>query len=303
MFESAVTPRLSIASYLRQPTTDGLGETKVTLNAGTGIKAPSVFQERNSLLALVQGTPLAATVAPVGPERSRNVDIGLEQGFWRGNARARVAYFHNSFRDLLEFLGRTQLVQAGVPANVAAATAFGAYFNAASYHARGVEASAEVAVGSRVRVMGSYTFLDAEVTAAPSASASFNPAFPGIRIGAFSPLVGERPFGRPTNSGNLMLMYTEGRAQVTVAGHFVGTRDGSTFLSDQFFGNSLLLPNQDLGEAYQKIDLSGGYTAHERLRIYASVENLFDREYEPSFGFPALPLTARVGVRVMLGGD
>lgn len=301
VFEDAWTPRVSIAAYLRQPTMTAFGETKLVLNAGKGIKSPSVFQEQSSLLDLVEGTPLAGSFLPVGAERSRNFDIGVEQGFWSGNGRARVAFFHNHFRDLLEFLGRNQLLQAGVPADIVAGVDFGAYFNAASFKARGVETSAEIAVGSRVRAMGSYTFLDAEVTEAPSASASFNPAFPGIPIGAFSPLVGERPFGRPAHSGSLMVMFMQGPAQVSLAGHFVGKRDYSTFLSDEFFGNSMLLPNQDLAEAYQKIDLSGAYTVHERLRIHGSIENLFDLEYEPAFGFPALPLTARIGVRVLLG--
>ena len=303
VFQDAWTPRVSIAAYLREPTMDAFGETKLVLNAGKGIKSPSVFQEQSSLLDLVENTPLAGSFLPVGAERSRNVDIGVEQGFWSGNGRARVAFFHNHFQDLLEFPGRNQLLQAGVPLDVVEGVGFGAYFNAASFRAKGVEVSSEIAMGSRVRAMGSYTFLDAEVTEAPSASASFNPAFPDIPIGAFSPLVGERPFGRPTHSGTLMLMYTQGPAQVSLAGYFVGKRDYSTFLSDEFFGNSMLLPNQDLAEAYQKIDLSGAYTAHDRLRIYASLENLFDLEYEPAFGHPALPFTARVGVRVMLGGD
>jgi vitamin B12 transporter len=229
--------------------------------------------------------------------------VGVEQGFWGGNGRARVSFFHNTFRDLLEFLGQAQLLAAGVPPDVVAGVQFGAYFNSASYRARGVETSSEIAIGTRVRAMGSYTFLDAEVIEAPTASVSINPAFPDIEIGAFQALVGERPFGRPKHSGTLMVMYTEGPAQVSLAGHFVGRRDYSTFLSDEFFGTSMLLPNQNLAEAYQKIDLSGSYAAHRRLRVYATIENLFDRKYEPAFGYPALPLTARVGVRVTLGGD
>jgi vitamin B12 transporter len=302
VFDSAVTPRVSVATYLRQPTTAAVSDTKVTLNAGTGIKAPSVFQEQNSLLALVQGTPAADGVSPVGPERSRSVDFGVEQGFWGGNARARVAYFHNTFDDLLEFLGVQQLTLAGVPPDVAAATQFGAYLNASSYRARGVEASAEVVTGPLVRVNASYTFLDAEVTEAFSASPAFNDAFPGIPIGAFSPLVGERPFRRPTHSGTIMVMYTQGPALVTVSGYFAGTRDDSTFVTDAFFGNSMLLPNQDLAFGYEKIDLSAAYQVHRRLRGYISIENLLDEEYEPLFGFPALPLTARIGFRLSLGG-
>jgi iron complex outermembrane receptor protein/vitamin B12 transporter len=217
--------------------------------------------------------------------------------------RARLGYFHNEFENLIEFLGRTQLVQAGVPATVAAATAFGAYLNSSSFTAQGLEASGEAMIGRVVRVSGSYTYLDAEVTEAFGASASFTPAFPGVAIGAFSPLVGERPFRRPTHSGTLLVSYADGPLALALAGYFSGTRDDSTFLSDAFFGNSLLLPNRDLAPAYQKIDLSGSYRVHRRAKLYATIENLFDQEYAASYGFPSLPATVRAGASVTLGGD
>jgi iron complex outermembrane receptor protein/vitamin B12 transporter len=302
VFDSAVTPRVSIASYLRQPSASGLGETKLTFNAGTGIKAPSVFQEQNALLTVLEGTPAGGTVGPIGPERSRTIDVGIEQGFWGGQARARVAYFHNTFTDLLEGLGVDALVRSGVPLEAAAEAGF-AYVNAASFRARGVETVLEMAIGRRLRVMGSYTFLDAEVTDAFGASTSFNPLFPGIPIGAFQALVGERPFRRPTNSGSFMVVYSRDKAQVALSGYLAGKRDDSTFLSDQDFGNTMLLPNQDLADSYQKIDLSASYQVHRRLRGYVSIENLLDQDYQPAFGFPALPLAARAGFRLTLGGD
>ena len=100
-----------------------------------------------------------------------------------------------------------------------------------------------------------------------------------------------------------MISVVRGAGTVTFASYFSGKRDDSTFLSDGFFGNSMLLPNQDLDEAYQKVDLSGSYDIMPRLRVYTSIENLLNQDYEASFGFPALPLTARVGLRVNLGGD
>jgi iron complex outermembrane receptor protein/vitamin B12 transporter len=131
-----------------------------------------------------------------------------------------------------------------------------------------------------------------------------NPAYPGVAIGAFGPLVGARPFRRPTHLGNLLLTYASGAAQVSLAGTFAGQADDSTFLSDAFFGSSMLLPNEDLNAGYQKIDLSGSYRlAQGRVKVYASVENLLDQDYTPSFGFPALPRTFRVGVTGTVGGD
>ena len=315
IFEYATTPRLSVAAYLRTPSassTARFGDTKLTFNVGKGIKAPSVFDEQSSLFVLLQALPdgdaliQSFGVEAIGPERSRSLDVGIEQRLWGGRARARAAFFHNTFRDLIEFVTNTVLPQLGVPPAVAAASGFGATVNSSSFRARGLEISAEVAFGPSLRVAGSYTYLDAVVTESFSGSAltpKINPAFPNIKIGEFSPLIGARPFRRPIHSGSLLVTYTEGPARVSLAGYFVGKSDDSTFLSDGFFGSSLLLPNHNLGDSYQKVDLSGSYQLHSRLRWYASIENLLDREYAAAAGFPALPRTIRTGLTVILGGD
>ena len=302
-FDTAYTPRLSVAAYLRNPSTESVGETKLTLNLGKGIKAPSVFQSQNALFELVNGTPAGANVPPIGPERSRGFDVGVEQAFAAGRLRARVGYFNNTFEDLLEYLGQSQLIQAGVPPGAAAAAPFGAYINSGSFDAQGLELSADAAVGAGFRFSASYTFMDAEVTEAFGAGAVFNPSFPTIPIGAYSPLVGARPFRRPANSGTLFVAYAKGLFDVALSGYFAGKRDDSTFLSDGFFGNSLLLPNKDLDPAYQKMDVSASYRVHPRVKVYTSIENFLNQDYAAAFGFPSLPATVRAGVALGLGGD
>jgi vitamin B12 transporter len=303
VFGNEAVPRFSAAVYLRQPSAAALGETKVSFNVGKGIKAPNVFQQQNAVFELVQGTPAAANILPVGPEKSRGWDVALEQGFGGGQYRARIGYYDNEFENLLEFLDQRGLVRAGVPPDVANSTAFGGYINSQSFTARGVELSADAAIRRVVRFGASYTYLDAEVTEAFGASAATNPAFPGVQIGAFSPLVGARPFRRPANSGTLFVSYANGPAAVALTAYFAGKRDDSTFLSDGFFGNSMLLPNQDLDPAYQKVDLSVSYRVHSQAKVYTSIENLFDKEYEAAFGFPSLPFAIRLGVTVTFGGD
>jgi vitamin B12 transporter len=312
VFGNAVTPRVSVAAYLRTASassgsSETFGDTKLTLNAGRGIKAPTIAQELSSLFGLLQQVQANArpSVDAIGPERSRSFDVGVEQAFWRNHARVRAAFFHNQFSDLIEFVSKSALAQLGVPAGVIAATSFGAYVNSSSYRARGLETSGEIAV-SRVRVSAGYMRLDAEVNKSFASSAlapAINPAFPGIAIGAYSPLVGARPFRRPANSGNLLVSYADGPLLVALAGYFVGKQDDSTFLSDEFFGNSMLLPNKDLDAGYHKLDLSVAYRIHPRLRWYLSIENLTDKNYEAAAGFPALPRTFRTGVTVSVGGD
>ena len=305
-FGSAITPRLSVATYLRQPMAGGVGDTKVTFNVGNGIKAPSVFQEQSSLHVLAEGSGASSIPEPIGPERSRSLDVGVEQGFADGQARVRISYFYNSFEDLIEFVSKSVLPQVGVSSDAAQAATFGAYVNSSSYTAQGLETSAEVQAMAGLRLIASYTYMDAEVTDSFASSAlqpAINPSIPGVPIGAFSPLLGQRPFRRPTHSGTLMAGYTQGPGQITLSVYFSGKRDGSTFLSDAFFGNSMLLPNRDLEAAYQKVDLGGAYEVHPRIKVFVSSENLLDKDYEASFGFPALPRMVRGGVAVSIGGD
>ena len=314
IFGFEATPRLSAAVYLRAPSVSqaALGDTKLVLNVGKGIKAPTVFDELNSVHALLSSLPDGDTlirtggVEPICAERSRSFDIGLEQGLWGSQARARFAFFYNTFSDLVEFVPNAALPALGVPRSVAFDLPFGATVNAASYRARGIETSTDIAISGVLRVAASYMFLDATVTDSFSGSAlgpSVNPTFPGIEIGAFSPLVGARPFRRPTHSGSLLATATAGRAQVTLTVSFVGKSDDSTFLFDRFFENSLLLPNRDLTDGYQKVDLSGAYRLHPRLRWYMSLENLLNQVYDAAAGFPALPTTIRTGVAIAIGGD
>ncbi len=312
VFGFAATPRLSVASYLRHPADRAvLGDTKLTFNAGTGIKAPSISEEQSSLFRLLnapaQGPALLSGggVPPIGPERSRSVDIGLEQGVWHERGRIHVSLFNNHYDDLIEFVDKSALPQAGVPQAVAAATPFGAYVNSSSYRARGIELAFDGKLGSHVILGGAYTYLDAVVTRSFASSAlepAFNPAYPGVAIGAFSPLVGGRPFRRAPNTGSLHAALVSRRGQVSVAGYFVGHADDSTFLTDGFFGNSLLLPNHDLVAGYQKVDVSGAYQIQRRIRVYAVVENVLNQHYDAAPGFPALPATVRTGVALTLGG-
>ncbi len=314
IFGFAATPRVSAAVYARQPSTEQrmFGDTKITFNAGRGIKAPVVFDELNSLFVLLDAAPggtdviANAGIEPIGPERSRNIDFGVEQTLWNNQARARFAFFHNEFTDLIEFVSNFALPELGVAPSAAFAVPFGATVNASSYRARGIETSGDVVIADAVRIGGSYMFLDATVNESFSGSALFpsvNPAFPGVQIGQFSPLVGARPFRRPTHSGNLFLSYGRGPANAAVMATFVGKSDDSTFLSDAFFGSSLLLPNHDLTDGYQKVDVSVSYDLHPRVRWHLAIENLLDQTSVAAPGFPALPVTVRTGLTITLGGE
>jgi iron complex outermembrane receptor protein/vitamin B12 transporter len=297
---------VSIAAYLNDPAHGAGNDTRLVLNGGKGIKAPSVFEEQSSLFTLVGARAQALGIPPTGAERTRSFDVGVEQGFWRGRGRARVSYFRNQFDNLIEFVSKSVLPRLGISTDAVNATQFGAYVNSQSFRAQGVETSVELQASRPLRIAASYTHLAAEVLTSLSDAVlapAINPAFPGTPIGQFAPLVGARPFRRPANAGSLSAIYTTGPAQLGVSAYFAGKSDDSTFLSDGFFGNSMLLPNHDLAAGYAKVDVSGSYLVRPMLRWSISVENVLNQEYQAAAGFPALPATVRTGVTVLLGGD
>ena len=153
-----------------------------------------------------------------------------------------------------------------------------------------------------MRAQGNYTYLDGVVTRT-FGSPSFNPEFPGIPIGAFSPLLGARPFRRPPQSGSFGLYYTRRKFNAALTGYLVSRSDDSTFRDDANYGNTLLLPNRNLDPSYQKLDLSGRYAVRPYLSVYTSMENILSEHYQPAFGFPALPFAIRAGVTIAVGGD
>jgi vitamin B12 transporter len=312
-YASRFTPRLSLAALLRKPTasSSAWNDIRLTFNAGKGVKSTSATTVDRSLSKLLLSVPNGAAIAaqhgigPIGPERGRNLDVGLEQGLLAGRVRVRISYFNNEFFDLIEFVSRNQLPAFGVPSDVATLVGSGAYVNSQSYTAQGVEVSGDARVAD-VRFSASYTRLDAEVTASLSSNVTpqFNPNISGVPIGGFTALVGQRPFRRPANTGNLLVVYTRGRVTGALSAYFAGKADDSTFLvgADQNFGNTLLLPNQDLNFGYAKVDVSGSVQLLPRMKWFATIENLLDADYQPAFGFPALPINFRTGISLQFGG-
>jgi vitamin B12 transporter len=314
VFGFAAMPRVSLAYYLREPTAGTFfGDTKLSFNFGRGIKEPSIFDAGFSLYSVLsQLSPGPALISqfgisPIGPERSTTLDFGVSQALWNRRARLGVNFFHNRFYDLTEFLPSNALPLLGFPqgivSTVAASGPGGAIVNSSSYRALGAEVQLEVDPGHGWRLGGDYTYLDPVVTQSFSSPPFFNPAFPGIPIGLASPLVGSRPFGMAPHSGSLFVDYERRRFGGELSGYFVTRQDDSTFLTDAFFGTSMLLPNHDLNPSYQKIDLSGRYSINPALTLFISIENLLNERYTAAFGFPALPLAFRTGIKFRIGRE
>jgi vitamin B12 transporter len=322
IFGVTALPRLSLAYYLLHPNSNGtFSGTKVKANYGQGIKEPSIFETSNSLFGLLSepgGAPQLIpqfNIGPIAAERSRSYDVGVEQLVAGGKMKLSVTYYHNQFTNQIEFVPSTALPLLGVPQSVVSAAGFGATINSGDTRAQGVETELEAGLGHGFFVRAGYTYLDAVVvrsftndafscdSPAPQPTC-FNPAFRGIPIGAFAPLVGSRPFRRAPHTASFSIDYSRHKLELMLTGYIVSRRDDSTFLSDDStFGTGMLLPNHDLAPAFQKIDFGGSYHLNDHLAVYTSLENLASQHYDPVFGFRALPFTARIGIKLTLGGE
>ena len=88
-----IRPVLSMAAFLRTPrAAEFWSDTRLTFNAGKGIKATASPRSNARSTTCCSRRPPArpwrtsAGIGPIGPERGRNVDIGIEQGLWHGRA-------------------------------------------------------------------------------------------------------------------------------------------------------------------------------------------------------------------------
>jgi vitamin B12 transporter len=316
LFGLAGTPRASIAYYLARPSAAGwLSGTKLHASFGKGIKEPTVSQQGSSIFDILSALPNGSQlitqfhIEQIGPENSRTYDGGVDQELWNGRARVGLTYFHNEFTNGIEDVPPSGLLALGVPVANLPALQFGAFINSEAFRSQGVEFEMEYRINSRLFARGGYTYTDAVVQRSFSSDQaggeSFNPGFnfANIPIGAFSPLVGARPFRVAPHSGYFGLNYTRSKFYGSLTGTLVGRRDDSDFLFDSNFGPTMLLPNHNLDGAYQRLDLSGGYQFTSKLTVYANIQNLLSEYYAQTFGFPSLPFTFRSGIKITFGGE
>jgi vitamin B12 transporter len=250
-FGKEATPRFSAAWTARQGGgAAAFGASKLKFNFGTGIKEPT-FLENYSLSFGFMGNPNLA------PERVRSFDFGFEQRLAADRAKLEINLFHNRFRDLIAFVNTT-------------------FINIGGSQAKGAEVLLEVKPVRQLRGVGSYTYVDSQVTD------SQVPASPIIGVGR--PLL-----RRPRHSGSLALLWDWRRLHVSSTTFFVGRRADSDF---QF--PSLGLTSNP---GHVRWDLAAGFRSTHRVTYFVAWENLNNDKYEEVLGYPALGRSVRAGLR------
>jgi vitamin B12 transporter len=310
------TPHATAAYYFSKPTAAGLfSGTKLRFNYSQGILEPTIAEQNGSIYdvlnSLPNGQQLIAQhgITQVGAQETRTYEAGVDQHLFGTRALVRAGYYHNNFTNQIEFVAAPALLQLGVPPaveQVIANTSYGAYINSLSFNAQGVETSAEYRITDRLFVRGGYTILNSTVEKSFSSDnsyPSYNPKYPNTPIGAYSPLVGNRPFRRAKHSGSYAVIYARNRWYAEMTGSFVGRRDDSTFLTDANGGTTLLLPNQNLDPAYEILGLTTHLRINRHISSYTVFDNLLSQHYQQVLGYPGLPFNFRTGMQFSWGGD
>jgi len=201
-FGNAAVPRGSIVVVAHEAEGGGaryrLGDTRIHLSGGLGIKEPTVLQSF-SPSPFFRGNP------DLLPERSRSVEAGVEQRLLRDRARIEVTWFDNRYRNLIS-------TRTTNPATFEAE-----YFNIGLTQARGAEIAADSVV-SALRLRGGYTFLDSAIVDSTSPSNV-----------VFQP--GKWLFRRPRHSGFIGATWSRGRVSADLSGLLVGRYVDSDFAS------------------------------------------------------------------------
>ena len=324
LYGTVGVPRAGISYYAVRPGAGHFHGTKLKFNFSKGIKEPNLSEQFGSLYTFLLangGEPAVQQygIRPIGAIRSRSYDGGVEQSLFSERVLLRATYFHNEFGDQIESVGAgvvpqllpqlTPEQQQALEALLQSESAFSLNLNSLAFRAQGFETEAEYGIGRNIFLRGGYTYLDTVVQRSFSSDAlspTFNtavPAFANLPIGIYSPLKGARSFRRPPHTGFANISYVGQMWTAVFDAAFASRSDDSTYLggSDRNFGNSLLLPNRNLDPGYAKLDVGATYQASHWLSVYGQLDNILNNQHISPIGYPSLPTTVRLGVRLSLG--
>jgi vitamin B12 transporter len=254
-YGTEAVPRVALALRLKE------GSDAATLRSsfGMGIKAPSFFESFGESF-FAKGNP------DLAPERSRTLDLGIEQRLFDSRLRATLTGFYSEYRDQIAYT----LVDPD--------TFEGTYTNLGETRARGLELEVDTRPLPWLALFGQYTYNDTEIIE----SGSFNPIY----------AEGEPLLRRPRHQGafTAQLAFPRWTASLTVVS--VGERADSDFVGIGLTENP----------GYTRLDARVRVHVIGPLEAWLIGENLTDESYQQTLGYPALPRSVRGGLRVTLGG-
>jgi vitamin B12 transporter len=217
---------------------------------GTAFKEPA--------FAEVFSTSFTRGNASLKPERSRSVDLSVEQELFSRRARVAVTWFDQRFRDRVDFIP--------FPPDSAV---FGTFANIGRAIASGVELEAAARASAGVGLAVSYAYLETEITEDEFARE------------------GQRLLRRPMHTASATVSYSAARGSTSATVRRVGSRHDIGYVRLPWYTTLDLAGELRL--------LRRGAVA---LALTARIENTLDEEYEAIANYRAPGRTALVGGRL-----
>ena len=271
-FGTRVVPRVG-GSYVLHYGKGFWGDTRYRVFYGEGIKEPR-FDQTFGTDPCFPGNP------NLKPEASKGWSTGFEQKLASDRWKLSADYFYNRFYDMVSFANCFPggLCVAQTPATCPFGN--GTYFNTDLAFARGINFASEWRVRKNLFLFGNYTYDDTRVLQ------SENPfADPAL-------IPGNRLIRRPLHSGSLGLNLALARITWSFIGYFSGLRTDSDFID--------FIKINDAG--YARFDMAASYNVTHGLSFTARATNLFNKQYQDVFGYPALGRDYRFGLRYQFTG-
>jgi vitamin B12 transporter len=262
-FGTRVVPRIG-GTYVLRFGKGFFGDTRYRAFYGQGIKEPR-FDQTFGADPCFPGNP------DLKPEASKGWTTGIDQKLASDRWKFSADYFYNRFYDIVSF--------ASAGATLSCPFGTGTYFNTDLAIARGVNLASEIRVNKWLFVNGNYTYDNSRVLKSPN---TFDPSLePGNHL-----------VRRPVNSGSFGLNIDYARVNWNFIGYFTGARIDSNFVNPQ--------PTKDPG--YARFDMAVKYNVTRGLFVTARAINLFDKQYQDAFGYPALGRYYMLGLRYAFTG-
>jgi vitamin B12 transporter len=265
-FGDRAVPRVA-ATFLALKGGEWFSGTRLRFAYAEGIKEPR-FEESFGISGIFPSNPNPDLKA----EENRAIEAGLEQGLFGGRYSFSAVYYHNLFRNQIEF-------------ETLPVTFVGEYVNVNRSLAHGAELEFAGRVLRNLSLKSGYTYTSTQILEAPLCTPE---NFCDPLLAAGQPLI-----RRPRHSGALLLTYLGSRWGTNLGGSFIGRRPDSDFEGLGF--------NHAAG--YARVDLGGWYRINSRVTTYLNVGNALNKHYEEVVGYPALRINFRVGLRFRIGGD
>jgi vitamin B12 transporter len=223
--------------------------TRFRATIGTAFKEPA--------FAEVFNTSFTRGNAALEPERSRSVELSLEQGILSEGSTVAVTWFDQRFRDRVDFIS--------FPPDSAV---FGTFINIGEAVASGVEVEARLGMASGLTVSTSYAYLETEITLDPLERA------------------GQRLLRRPMHSASATAAYAIGRGSAAATVHRVGSRHDVGYVRLPWYTTLDLAA--ELGVLRRRA---------AEVALTLRLENAFDEEYEAILNYRAPGRTLLIGGR------